>query len=489
VVTDGSQNVSGGDALDPVKATLMGPCRVVPLEYPALNCRAIDIVLSDGDPHQVVDRLFAEIISADDAETVALRGARRWVPSYERLAAPQPDAGRRRLRENGAYLITGGLGGLGLAIANHLARTVRARLVLLSRSGLPPREEWPRLLEEGHDEGIRQVLALEALGAEVLVVAADVTRLADVEAAVGQALARFGRLDGVVHAAGVPGIGLMHFKTPDQADRVLAPKVQGTLVLAHVLRDISLDFLVLFSSISSITGGGPGQVDYCAANAFLDAFAQRDHSRHGSTVAVNWSEWQWNAWDNALSGHDETARAFFRENRQRVGITEDEGGEAFERVLASGLPHVVVATQDFPSILRLSRQFSIATLLQQTRHTRRDGRMHPRPPLPTPYVAPTTDLERSIAAKWSDALGIAEVGIHDNFFELGGNSLNGVDLIARLRRELGAERLAPHVLYEAPTVSALARLLDSPDAATRVGDRHERGERRRANLQQRRMRA
>src|SRR5205807_651838 len=99
-----------------------------------------------------------------------------------------------------------------------------------------------------------------------------------------------------------PGQGLIQNKTRDQVCDVLAPKVQGTLALVDALAEIPLDFLVLFSSITSLTGGGPGQLDYCAANAFLDAFAQRTAGQHPFTVAVDWSEWRWNAWEYGLAG-------------------------------------------------------------------------------------------------------------------------------------------------------------------------------------------
>src|SRR5256885_17196556 len=109
-----------------------------------------------------------------------------------------------------------------------------------------------------------------------------------------QASATFGAIHGVLHAAGVPGIGLMQLKTPQMAASVLAPKVMGTLVLERVLQDLTLDFLVLFSSITSTTGGGPGQVDYCAANAFLDTYARQHRAQHGIPIPSNWGARDWN---------------------------------------------------------------------------------------------------------------------------------------------------------------------------------------------------
>ena len=148
-----------------------------------------------------------------------------------------------------------------------LERKSKAKLVLTSRSGLPPREEWNAWVEnhEAADNAsrqIRQIQDIEALGAEVLVLPADVADEAQMRVVIQQAIATFGTIHGVLHAAGVPASGLMQLKTPEMAASVLAPKVVGTLVLERVLQDIPLDFLVLFSSMSSITGGGPGQVDF-----------------------------------------------------------------------------------------------------------------------------------------------------------------------------------------------------------------------------------
>jgi len=150
---------------------------------------------------------------------------------------------------------------------------------------------------------------------------------------VQHALATFGRIDRVLHTARVPGVGLMQLKTSEMAARVLAPKIMGTLVLERVLEGLSLDFLALFSSMTSTTGGGPGQVAYCAANAFLDAYARQHATEHGLTVAIDWGEWQWNAWEAGLTGYDMAAQTFFRAHRQEFGISFDEGAEALKRGL------------------------------------------------------------------------------------------------------------------------------------------------------------
>ncbi|MDQ6675548.1 MAG: SDR family NAD(P)-dependent oxidoreductase [Chloroflexota bacterium] len=485
VVTAAGQSVTGAEHIASEQALLMGAVRVIPLEYEGVACRCIDVESNDV----AVDRLLCELESCVGEPLLALRGRSRWVQSFEPIVAPEPKPplplgeGRgegcsradKRLRTGGVYLITGGLGGLGLAVAEHLAARYQAKQTLVARSGLTV-------------ERAGRVQRLEELGAEVLVIAADVTDTSAMRGAIDQTVARYGALNGVIHAAGLPGVGLIQNKTREQARAVLAPKVHGTLALADALKDVRLDFLVLFSSITSLTGGGPGQLDYCAANAFLGAVAQHRAGEQPFTVAIDWSEWRWNAWEHGLEGLQPELQTWMRSNRERVGIDFAEGCEILERVLEDDLSHVVVSSQSFPELAEAARSFTVRSALEWGRPSEAgEARAaHPRPNLATSYVAPRDEFEQRIARVWGDVLRMVEVGIDDNFFDLGGNSLIGLDLIARLRRELRSDSLPAHLLYEAPTVSALARLLhrEEPDT-TIIADRQARGEKRRASLAQR----
>nr|WP_234018393.1 KR domain-containing protein [Streptomyces sp. FXJ7.023] len=290
VVTCGTRSVTGTERIRPELSTLSGPVRGIPLEYPEVSCRLIDVEPVPADAEALAARIAAELGDGEREPVVALRNARRWLPDYETLPDTATGGSADRtavLRERGVYLITGGLGGIGLAMAERLAGDCPgARLVLLGRTGLPPRETWRAALADpaAGDEVRRRlsgVLRLEELGAEVAVVTGDVSVAEDARRAVRTAVDRFGALHGVVHAAGLPGIGLMQFKTTADMRKVMAPKIGGTLALESALDGVPLDFLVLFSSITSATGGGPGQVDYSAANAFLDSCADAARARGG----------------------------------------------------------------------------------------------------------------------------------------------------------------------------------------------------------------
>ncbi len=228
---------------------------------------------------------------------MVLRGLRRWVRDFEQVRVPEaPGTGTGTgLRERGRYLVTGGLGGVGITLAEDLGRRVRARLVLMGRTGLPDRSEWAQHLAEHGAEGrsgraIRAIERIEAAGGEVLVVAADVTDPAALAGARKEVEAAFGGLDGIVHAAGLPSGSMIEVADLEVVRDVLAPKLSGTLALRQVFGDVPLDFVALCGSVTGVAGG-LGQVDYCAANAFLDAYARSTHGWQTRVVSLDWGGW------------------------------------------------------------------------------------------------------------------------------------------------------------------------------------------------------
>lgn len=300
-VTDGMQQVTGEEVLTPEKATVLGPCKVIPQEYKQISCYSIDIALNGETSSfeaKLIDSLAAEIVSASVSENVsAYRHGHRWVQVFEEQKLEKGELKPARLREKGVYLITGGMGGVGLVLAEHLARTLRARIALLGRTAMPERSEWRQILaERGEHEAlsrkIRKIQELESLGAEVLTLSCDASNIEEMREAISKVRERFGDVNGVIHAAGVPGGGMIQLKTHEKAESILAAKVRGAMALEEIFKDEGLDFMLLCSSRAAILGGF-GQVDYCAANAFLDAFAHWYSSRTGTfAVSVNWDGWQ-----------------------------------------------------------------------------------------------------------------------------------------------------------------------------------------------------
>ncbi|HYP30131.1 MAG TPA: SDR family NAD(P)-dependent oxidoreductase [Blastocatellia bacterium] len=461
VVSNGLHEVTGEEALCPDKATVLGPCRVIPHENPSVKCASIDIQIPEPGTwreEMLVAQLISELEAQASETVVAYRGNHRWVPRYREVKIDRPGSMPARLRDRGVYLITGGLGGIGLEIAAYLAKTAGARLALTARSSFPPREDWDRWVETNgtEDETSRRIAKLkeiESLGSEVMIFSADVADPDRMREVAGAVASRFGGVNGVIHAAGVPGGGMIQLQTKEKIEGALASKVAGTKNILRVFKDAGLDFLLLFSSQRSILGGF-GRVDYCAANAYLDAVAHYISASGGPpTISINWDTWK-------EAGMSLDAARRFNLNPEEAlkeGMRSEEGVDVFSRILFAGIPQVIVSTRDFNAVIKDGeRPAEAATVEDPVAKPAAREQAHSRPELSTPYVEPRNDVERAIAEIWQALLGIDRIGVHDNFFELGGDSVITIQIIARVNQ--AGLRLSPKQVFERQTIAGLAEV-------------------------------
>jgi NADP-dependent 3-hydroxy acid dehydrogenase YdfG len=452
VVSDGLHKVTGEESLSPSKAILLGPCRVIRKEFTNIRCANVD--LTEGPTVEDSAQLLFKEIGVQTAEAVvAYRDSVRWVQSIEHAPLSQVSTANSVLREGGVYLITGGLGGIGLVLAEYLAQSVRARLILTARGRMPDRAQWLEWLSS-HEAGdavsqkIQKIQSMEAQGAKILVVNADVADFDQMRTGLNQAQEQFGPIQGVIHAAGIAPGGLMLLKKPEVAASVMAPKVKGTLVLGRLLGGNNLDFCVLCSSVSAIYGDF-GQVDYSAANAFLDAYALQ-HPPQKKIISINW-----NMWRDVGMGANIKVPAHLQKRRERelrLGIGPEDGKEAFARILEGSFPQVIVS----PGELGINGyKEPEADPVELAAKVAPDMSRRPRPNLSTGYVNPGNSRERAIAEMWQELLGVDRVGVHDNFFELGGSSSLVPSVISRIRSAYAVALPAAGVI-ENPTVYLLS---------------------------------
>ena len=457
-VSSGMQQVTGNEPLSPGRATLLGPCRVIPQENPNVTCRSIDVEIPrhrTSDETTLIDQLVRECLGNLSDPTVAYRGNRRWVETFDQVKIPDDDGAKTRLREKGVYLITGGLGNIGLALAGYMADAAKARLALTSRNGLPERSRWKQLLASGDENDatcnkIRKVLELEQSGAEVLVIRADAADADQMRKAVKDIKKRFGTLHGVVHAAGAidrESFGSIQESSVEKCSRQFRPKLDGLIVLDRVLEGTPLDFCLLLSSLSAVLGGLEF-VAYSAANLFMDAFArQRNRKGDVAWITTNWDNWNFDTRNPlpAGSGSDTVD----------LVMTEKEGVEAFGRLMSVDLgDQVIVSTGDLAA--RIDRWIRLESLrdAEATGKTGKPAR-HARPKMRQGYVAPRDDLEKMLVSIWEDRIGIDRIGIEDSYFDLGGNSLTAITLFADIQKATGVNRPVS-TLYENPTIKELA---------------------------------
>lgn len=420
LVSDGIQRVCDEAVLSPAKATALGPCRAIRREYPHLHARSVDLAVqqwSDAGRSRIADALIAELASPDDAEAIAYRAGERWIQDFQSASR---GTGKSRLRSRGVYLMTGGLEGAGLALARYLAETQHARLALIERSAVPPRESWEselaRLAPDDPRGGrLRDLLAIEQAGGEVLAMAADMTDAGAMRRAIRRVRARFGAIDGIFHAAGLVDTEVAH--------AALMPSV-----LEEALGAAQPGFLVLFSPIGTIAE----QAGQAAVAAFHDAYAQaRRADERTRVVSIGWSPWE-----------DASA-----------GMSPEERFRALDRILSGpDAAHVIVS----PRPLAAQRRRMKAS-------HRPPARIARELPAGSAAALPATEAERLIASLWTEMLGVEPVLRTDSFFDLGGQSLPAVQFVSRLRERTG-RTLPLSTLFENPTVQRLAAILD-PNSA------------------------
>jgi acyl transferase domain-containing protein len=442
--TSFAQEITGADVLHPEQATLHGLCSVIPQEYPNLSCSVVDTEWSPELWTQ--DQSFGlaqELCSDSDAPRVGYRNGYRWEQTLEnvslRPAAPV-------FRENGVYLLTGGLGRIGLRIARYLAEAYRARVVLTGRRSWPPTDR--SLYEPGEIEAITcAISAVRAAAGEVLVLSADASDLAQMQDAYQAAITRFGIIHGVLH---LPSVSRQTSLTPlddcgpEATESQFRGKVDSAYVLDHLLEGRCLDFCVLFSSLSGMLGG-LGLGPYAAASSFLDAFAQWNRFRRSTPwFSIDWEGWKFEpAFDSDSLLHRQGA-AF--------ALSSEEGIRAFEQIATSRIPtQLAISTTDLQT--RIDQSLSVPSPspqpVQKPDSPRRDIRR--RQPL-------SNVIEELIAQIWTDHLGVADIKAEHSFFALGGTSLLATYCMARMSESLGV-RIPLKTIFEAPKLRDLAILV------------------------------
>ncbi|MEH2082703.1 MAG: beta-ketoacyl synthase N-terminal-like domain-containing protein [Nostoc sp.] len=475
VVSNNIQSVTAEEMLCPEKATVLGSVKVIPQEYSNISCRSIDVALpkpASWQEEKLVDYLLDELQIKSPEFFIAYRGLNRWVQTFEPVRLSEAKGKTSRLRNGGVYLIAEGLGNIGLILAESLAQTVQAKLVLIGQKNLPQKDEWFGWLEthDNQDEvsrKIRKLQALEELGAEVLVLRADVTNFEQMQRAIASVTEHFGDIHGVIYAPEIVNDNSQ--KSVQEISQTdcqyhLKSKANGLFVLEKILQGRKLDFSLLISSLSSILGG-LRYIAYSAANIFVDIFAQKQNQTNPVPwisvncvgIALRRHRWQ--------LGEENTARTILSE----LFITPEEGIKAFQRIFTSDkITQVVLSTGDlqarFDQWLNLEslddvEQTSFAGDIKEKLASRSLARiLHPRPNLGNDYVAPRTHIEQTLANIWQEILCIESLGINDDFFELGGHSLLAVHLIAKINKQFG-KNIQLSAIFQSPTIKQLANTL------------------------------
>ncbi|WP_179090402.1 non-ribosomal peptide synthetase/type I polyketide synthase [Paenibacillus sp. FSL R7-0337] len=435
VVTDHMQNVAGEALLYPEKATVLGACLTISQEYPHMKCRNIDVSgeYAGGWEQERLVRQIMNELKQDEAEvSIAYRNHRRWLQRYERTPLPAQILEHKGLRKEGVYVIIGGLGHIGTTLAQHLAETVQARLVLIGRSLFPERKYWEQWLSDHAVDDpvsgqIKKVLQMEETGAIVQIISADAADEEKMIEAFSKAKKSFGTIHGVIYAAGVTGKD--SFSTIAMTDvsycrEHFRPKMHGVIVLESVLKGMELDFCILTSSLSPILGG-IGFFAYSAASHFLDAYVRKHNKGHKQQwLCLNLDGWNMpmNEGDSAMGS-----------TLANLLISPQEGRVVFSRVFPQAeLGQIIVSTGDLQDRIDKWVNFKFVSRslpeypLQSSRHF-----------LSVEYVPPRHRTDELITEIYRSFFALEQIGIEEDFFELGGDSLKAISLVTRIQQETG----------------------------------------------------
>ncbi|GAB2958014.1 SDR family NAD(P)-dependent oxidoreductase [Saccharothrix stipae] len=482
IVTRNAACVLDGEAGVPEQAAWRGAVRVLAFERPRLRATVVDV--------DDVAALPGELLADQDDDEVAWRGGARYAARLRRAEVGVPPTGSAV--DSGAYLVTGGLGALGLVMARWLAERGAARIVLCGRRGPSP-------------DARAEVAKLRALGADVVVVTGDVAEPGVADRAVSAAVDGGLRLCGVVHAAGVLADAPFDRLDPADVRRVLRPKVDGALRLHEATAGHRLDWFVVFSSAAALLGS-PGQAAYAVANAWLDGFARWRRASGLPATTIGFGAWSrvGLARDNdnpllrpispaegvqaveALLLSGRVATGVVRFDRRRVAelfprLAHRPFFESFlrppsDRPAANRVSAIVarvMGAEPDPSLplttlgldslmaMRLRNaiehdlgvQLPVPLLLRGASLRDVERHLAGLAPETSTRVAPRDPTERWVFGQWAEVLGRRDFGVHDDFFALGGSRER---LLALVRRRVAG---ADDSLFTVPTVEAMAERL------------------------------
>nr|WP_269846598.1 SDR family NAD(P)-dependent oxidoreductase [Paenibacillus roseus] len=474
VLTDSAQEASGLEQqIHPEHATAIGFGKVLGKEHPQFEYRSIDI-----DPETAPEQIADEIMhgSGISPSGVSFRAGVRYVEQFEQIAIESVEDEPIQIKDHGVYLITGGVGGIGLETAKSLASSASSvNLVLISRTPLPEREHWDAIVAAGADDRaaskIQAIREIEAAGGHVKVVSANISDEQELTALLSEVRREFGKIDGVIHGAGVAIDQLLKDKQESVMREVLLPKVKGTWLLDRLTAEDQLDFFVLFSSVATIYYGST-QSDYVAANAYMDSFAHYRSKQGKKTVTINWTTWK----ETGMAKNSGVAvDTIFRTLPTSSGIN------GLMTVLNKRISRALIGTFNYDKFgmmllekatVRLSeslqrrfernkQQLADSAKTAKSKETAKSGDVQ----LSGKDGAAYNETEKALAAVCKEVLGYSEIDVYDNFFELGADSI----LLMRIHMEL--EKRYPGVLsiadmFEYSTISKLAEYIVQQDTSS-----------------------
>lgn len=422
--------------LKPTNATLFGLSKTISNEYSNLKCRCIDI-----DEQLSCDELIAELKNGQNTFNIAYRNGVRYIEEISSVNIMDFSENNISIKEGGIYIITGGTGGIGLEVCKYLASKNKVKLALINRSILPPREQWDEIIKRAENKkicrAIETIIEIEENGSQVTCYSEDITNTSNMRRILNTLREKYGRINGIIHGAGIAGDGFIFSKKYETFKKVLLPKVHGTWILNHLTQSDNLDFFIMFSSEASILGL-PGQGDYTAANSYMDSFSEYRNKKGYKTLAINWPIWNETGMsvDNGVD-----MNTIFK------SISTKQGIETFEELLKRNIARVIVGewnyNEEILNILQTNLSLEVKKKMKVLKeHAQPDKNKEKKSisvRLKGREDGSYSETEKMIAQAWAEVLGFEELNIYDSFYELGGDSLLAFKLVNNISKLLNRD--------------------------------------------------
>jgi amino acid adenylation domain-containing protein len=442
LATKGAVPIEPGDkSVAVAQSSVWGLGKVIALEHPQLWGGMIDLA-PDALLDDAATRLLEEIGNSEGEDHLAFRGGQRYVARLKQSRVPESQV---QLRTDSSYLITGGLGALGLKVARWMVEQGAKHLILTSRHAASIAEQ----------ETLNQI---EQAGGKILVAQADVSLQEDMVKLFEEIKTTMPPLRGIIHAAGVLNDGILQSQNWERFTQTLAPKVQGTWNLHTLTQKLPLDFFILFSSAASLLGS-PGQGNYAAANAFMDALAQYRQRLGLVGLSINWGQWAETGMSANVSSHHQARLAEQGFN----SIASEQGLQVLESLLGSNSAQMGVLVvnwslfkQKLPLLSDLMSEISLPEIVKQT--TKRQDFLERLEKIP---ISDRQDvLINHIQEQVSKMLGLksSQLKRDQGFADMGMDSLIAIEFRNHLENSLGLS-LPATLVFEYPTIKSLAEYI------------------------------
>ncbi|WP_297418097.1 non-ribosomal peptide synthetase [Clostridium sp.] len=463
LVSNYANEVIGDEAtINPQNASYLSLSMIIPKEHINFACKSIDI---DNESYE--DDIINELNFDEEINKVAYRNGKRYIQEFSKINVENKD--KLNIKEDKVYVITGGSGGLGLEIGKHISKQNKAKIVLISRSQIPKKEEWDKIvLHEDNNKikrAIKYIREIEELGSEVINIKANVCNEKEMLSIFEDLRENYGEIKGVVHCAGLAGDGFMFRKDKETFDKVIDPKFYGTWILDQVTSEDDLDFFVMFSSIISVFGDS-GQSDYAAGNSYMDSFAALRNRKGKRTVAINWPSFKevGMAVDYKVNNDGSLIKS----------IESDKALNSLNELINSDLNQAIPGVLNYSRFaqikdeikFKISEEIEIAikkNAIAITKDFKEKNKTDTA--IKGKEQVGYTETENIIAKIWCEVFGLNEIDVYDSFYSLGGDSLMAIQLLKEIEKKYKS-KLDITDIFAYPTVVQMAEYIDEKSGNT-----------------------